>query len=162
MSEYFDVYDKNRNSLGYTKERGSELLDNEFNMGAECFIICNNKILMTQRCSNKSHAGEWEAPGGCSQAGESSIDTLVRELKEEINYIVDPNKTKLIGTKIYKKMFVDIYQIVTDINLDDIKIQEEEVSDFKLVSKEEFDQLNIVASELDRFNYIKDKLDLNW
>ena len=29
MKEYFDVLDKNRNKLGYTKERGESLLDNE-------------------------------------------------------------------------------------------------------------------------------------
>ena len=79
--EYFDVVDKNRVQLNYKKIRGEKLEKNEFNTGVEMWIINNNKILMTQRSEQKSHPGQWETPGGCSQAGESIIDTIKRETK---------------------------------------------------------------------------------
>ena len=166
MKEYFDVLDKDRNNLGYKKERGSSLLDNEYNMGVENYIICDNKILMTQRSINKSHPLQWEVPGGCSQAGEDSFSTLKREMNEEVGIKVNKRNTKFIDTKLYKKMFVDIYQTKTDIDIEKINVQEEEVSDVKLVDKNEFNKLieenKIVPSVLDRWNYIKDKIDLDW
>lgn len=166
MKEYFDVLDKDRNHLGYTKERGSELLDKEYNMGVENYIISDNKILMTKRSENKSHAGMWEVPGGCSQAGEESFDTLKREMQEEVSIDVNSMNTKLVGTKLYKKQFVDIYQTITNINIQDIKIQEVEVSDVQLIDKDTFYKLieedKIVPSVLDRWNYVKDNLNLNW
>ncbi|MBD8924248.1 NUDIX domain-containing protein [bacterium] len=78
--EYFDVLDQNRISLNYKKLRGEPLNPEEFNAGIEMWIINNNSILMTQRSKTKSHPGQWEVPGGCSQAGESIIDTVKREL----------------------------------------------------------------------------------
>ena len=166
MKEYFDVLDKDRNKLGYTKERGELLLDNEYNMGVENYIICDNKILMTKRSINKSHPNMWEIPGGCSQKGEESFDTLKREMKEEINLNINHKNTKLIDTKLYKKQFIDIYQTKTNININNIKLQKEEVSEIKLINKDEFNKLitdnKIVPSVLERYNYIKDKLDLNW
>ena len=64
--EFFDVVDKNRNKLNYKKARGESLQDNEYNMGAEMWIINNNKLLMTQRSVQKTHSGGWEVPGGLS------------------------------------------------------------------------------------------------
>ncbi|MBP5679324.1 MAG: NUDIX domain-containing protein [Bacilli bacterium] len=166
MKEYFDVLDCNRKSLDYKKERGEKLLDHEYNMGAEDFIICDNKILMTQRSPEKSHPGMWEVPGGCSQAGEESFDTLVREMSEEVGVKVDSSNTRYIGTKLYKKQFVDIYETVTSIDIHDIKVQEEEVSEVRFVGKEEFEELvsqeKVVPSVLNRFHSFKDLLSLDW
>ena len=87
-------------------------------------------------------------------------------MKEEINLNINNKNTKLIDTKLYKKQFVDIYQTKTNININNIKIQKEEVSEVKLIDKNEFNKLinnnKIVPSVLERYNYIKDKLDLDW
>ena len=107
--EYFDVVDKNRVQLNYKKIRGEKLEENEFNTGVEMWIINNNKILMTQRSEQKSHPGQWETPGGCSQAGESIIDTIKREMIEEIGVNFNKDEFCLIGTHLYKKQFVDIF-----------------------------------------------------
>ena len=42
--ELFDVVDKNRNKLGYTKIRGEKLEDKEYNTGVEIWIINDNKL----------------------------------------------------------------------------------------------------------------------
>ena len=166
MEEIFDVYDKDRKSLNYTKKRGSQLEEHEYNVGVEDWIICNNKILMTQRSPLKSHPGQWEAPGGCSQTKETSWDTVKREIMEEVNFKLDQTNTSFRDTVIYKKQFVDIYQTQADIDLSKIKLQEEEVSDVRLISKNEFYDLVqnnlIVPSVLDRFNHIKEQLKIDW
>jgi len=158
--ELFDVYDSNRNLLGYSKARGDKLLDNEYNMGIETWIINDHKLLMTKRSLEKSHPGKWEVPGGCSQIGESSIDTLTRELKEEVNIDIKDNY-KLLDTVMYKKMFVDIYTSNIKVDLDKVSLQKEEVSDIKFFTKEEFLNMKdeIVESVFNRYEVIKDKLE---
>lgn len=164
--EIFDVYDGNRNFLNYTKQRGEKLTDNEYNLGSELWIINNNKILMTKRSKNKSHPGMWETPGGCSITGETTKQTIIREISEELGITIPENNIAFIATKLYKKQFVDIYSCNTKIYISSIKIQESEVCDVKYISKEEFNLLKnknlIVPSVLERFNIIKNKIDIDW
>ena len=114
--EFFDVVDKNRNKLNYKKARGESLQDNEYNMGAEMWIINNNKLLMTQRSVQKTHSGGWEVPGGCCQAGETTEDTIKREMKEEIGIKFEQDEFVLVGAQLYKKQFIDIFKTQKKIN----------------------------------------------
>ena len=44
--------------------RGTKLTENEFNQGAEIWILNDkSELLITQRAKNKSHALKWEVPG---------------------------------------------------------------------------------------------------
>lgn len=164
--EYFDVLDQNRISLNYKKLRGETLNPEEFNAGIELWIVNNNSILMTQRSMNKSHPGQWEVPGGCCQAGESVIDTVKRELSEEIGIEFSQDEFKLIGTELYKKQFVDVFYSEKQIKLQETSLQTEEVKNIKFVSKEDFNKMKnnneIVPSVLNRFNLFKNKLKLDW
>ena len=164
--EVFDVVDKNRNLLGYTKERGMNLEENEYNVGVEIWIINNKKLLITRRSLNKSHPGKWEVPGGCSQSLETSVDTLIRETNEEIGISINNNDFELLDTLIYKKQFVDIYKSNRVIDLNEVTLQEDEVCDVKYVTKNIFLKMasdgEIVKSVYNRYNIIKDKLKKDW
>ena len=164
--ELFDVVNKYRKPLGYKKQRGAKLEEDEYNVGIEIWIFNNKKLLMTQRSLNKSHPGEWEVPGGCSIAGEISTDTLIREAYEEIGIKLNKNNYQLLDTIIYKKQFVDVYKSNMIVNIDKIILQEEEVSDIKFVSKKEFLEMatnnKIVKSVYNRYEIIKDKIAKDW
>lgn len=70
-----------------------------------------NKILVTQRPVQKTYKGYWEFPGGKREANESPYETLVRELKEELDINVlaaDPWKT-MEYTYPDKVVFLDIW-----------------------------------------------------
>ena len=164
--ELFDVVDENRKLLGYTKGRGMKLEENEYNVGVEIWIINNKKLLITRRSLSKSHPGVWEVPGGCSKAGETSIDTLIRETNEEIGISINNNDFELLDTVIYKKQFVDIYKSNRVIDLNEVTLQKDEVCDVRYVTKNEFlkmaDNGEIVGSVYNRYNIIKDKLIKDW
>ncbi len=159
--DFFDVVNKNRKPLGYTKQRGMKLEENEYNVGVEIWIFNKNKLLMTRRSLNKSHPGEWEVPGGCSKSGETSIDTIIRETKEEIGISINNDDCYLIDTTIYKKQFVDIYKCNKVIDLNNVTLQNDEVCDVKYVTKEEFLKMaennEIVKSVYNRYEIIKEK-----
>ena len=50
--EFFDVVDKNRESLNYIKERGCNLLEHEYNEGTELWIFNNHKSKFLSKIKN--------------------------------------------------------------------------------------------------------------
>lgn len=56
------------------------------------FIEHQGKLLITQRALNTSFGGYWEFPGGKVELGETEEFALTRELKEELNIIVQDIK----------------------------------------------------------------------
>lgn len=162
--EYFDVLDNKRNNLNYTKIRGEALDENEYNQGAEIWIFNDEKLFLTKRSINKSHPSLWEVPGGCSKAGETTIDTIIREVKEEIGLNINKGDLNFLKTIIYKKQFVDVFKTTKTVL--SVKLQLEEVSDYKFVNKNEFDLMikknMIVPSVIDRYESIKEYLNKDW
>ena len=56
---------------------------------AACALVdADGRVLLAQRPPNKPMAGLWEFPGGKVEANERPEDTLIRELKEELNIVV--------------------------------------------------------------------------
>jgi 8-oxo-dGTP diphosphatase len=54
-----------------------------------CALVdVDGRVLIAQRPAGKAMAGLWEFPGGKIEAGERPEDTLIRELKEELDIVV--------------------------------------------------------------------------
>ncbi len=53
-------------------------------VGVGAVIIENGKILLVKR-ANEPNKGKWSVPGGLVRTGESLVEALKRELKEELN-----------------------------------------------------------------------------
>lgn len=161
--EYFDVLDIHRNKINKILPRGSKLEPNEYNAGVEIWIINSNKqLLLTQRSPLKSHPFEWECPGGCVIAGETSREAAVREIKEELGLDINSEKLTFITTSLYKYQFVDIYFLNLNIDISQLTLQKEEVIDASWTSIENFLKINsekqIVSSVFERYNLIKEFL----
>jgi 8-oxo-dGTP diphosphatase len=55
-----------------------------------CALIdSDGRVLLAERPAHKTMAGLWEFPGGKVEPGERPEQTLIRELKEELNIVVD-------------------------------------------------------------------------
>lgn len=65
-------------------------------------ILENSKgqVLIAKRKQGKKLAGYWEFPGGKVEEGESPGESLVRELKEEMN--LDIEVREFVGESIYR------------------------------------------------------------
>ena len=88
MSEFIDLYDRNRNLLNKEVDRKTYLFQpGEFMMYVLAILENEEgKFLVTQRALNKKWAaGHWEMPGGGAKSKESSLNAIKREVKEETN-----------------------------------------------------------------------------
>ena len=99
----------------------------------------------------------WECPGGYIMSGESSLQAVIREAKEETN--IDLYDIALLSTQIYKNQFIDTYMSFIDSKKTRIILQPDETVEFKYVSVNELDTLynknKIVKPVYERFQKIK-------
>ena len=104
-------------------------------------VIRNSKdeFLMQKRALSKG--GDWGVTGGHPKAGETPIEGIISEVKEELG--LDFTNENFIeydsgcdGNECYK-----MYYINKDINLSDIKIQEEELTGVRWFSMAELNHM---------------------
>nr|WP_073487417.1 NUDIX domain-containing protein [Streptoalloteichus hindustanus] len=53
-------------------------------------VVRDGRLLAQQRAYPAEHAGQWELPGGRVEPGESDVEALVRECREELGVDVAP------------------------------------------------------------------------
>ena len=108
-------------------------------LAASGIILQNKKILLLKRSNYSERYPEfWGCPGGRAEKGETAEQNVIREVKEECN--LDFTPTKIIKTGIWKE--VKYYRFLGNWS-GDIKIQEEEVSDFNWFSFSEAIKLQL-------------------
>ena len=138
--EFFDVYDDNRVLTGKVLEKGTRLEEGENRMVVHlCIFNSKGEMLIQQRQSfKKGWPNMWDITlGGCSQAGETSRDTVKRELSEELGVEYDFSKNKPYLTINFENGFDDIYFLEMDLDVDSLTLQYEEVQGAKWATKDE-------------------------
>ena len=109
--------------------------------------ITNKKgeILLAKRAITKKHSpGKWgPAVAGTVEEGETYDSNIIKEAEEELG-ITNAKFRKGPKDPPYEhekhKMFCQWYFFETDMDLDDFKIQEEEVDELRWITKEELDK----------------------
>ena len=148
--EYFDVLDENGNLTGKTKLRSEVHRDGDWHKAVHIWIINNNgDVLLQRRCPTKdSNPNMLDiSSAGYLSAGDNSLDGAIRELKEELN--LDVSKEDLTFIKTLKRSskytetfinneFDDLYILRTDKRIEDMKYQEDEISEIFYVPYKEF------------------------
>ena len=113
--ELNDIYDKERNLTGRTHRRGTPWKKGEYGL-----VVCvwvydgKGKLLLTRRAPEKSFAGTWENSGGAAQAGETSLQAIVRELREETGIEAAPEEFKLLCDHRDRSAHYDFYCLCRD------------------------------------------------
>ncbi|MCI9234286.1 MAG: NUDIX domain-containing protein [Bacilli bacterium] len=142
--EYFDVLDENGNKTGKVKTKENIIKDRDFYRIVNLWIINPNtkQILIQKRSNNKDVSpNKWDlTSGGHVEAGETSLEAIIRETKEELGIDISNDKILKVFEVKYDKMkrnFVDVYLLEKDVSIKDIKLQYDEVSDVRYFSLEE-------------------------
>lgn len=143
MSEYWDIYDENRKKTGKIVEREVyEFKPGEYHIVVTGIILnSKNEILITKRAEHKKFGLMWECNGGSVLSGETSLQGVIRELKEEVG--VEFKKREAIflkevkGGKKYPN-FKDLWLFRRDIKKEEITFPDGEAIDYKWVTIDEF------------------------
>jgi isopentenyl-diphosphate delta-isomerase type 1 len=140
--EFFDIYDENNNPLGISKPRSEVHANGDWHRAVHIWILnSKNELLIQKRASIKqSNPNLWDiSAAGHISAGESAETSAIRELQEEIGIKVEPSELEYLfsitefGTQ-YNGKYIDnefdlVYLVHKDLNLNDLVLQKEEVSE---------------------------------
>jgi len=153
MDEIIDILDEiTGQKTGKTISKNEAHRTGEWHGSIHVLIVDNNKekTLLQKRCANKKlYPNTWDiAVGGHISAGEDALLSAKRELEEELglnsdNYEIkylETTKEKLNNNGVISNEFVSIFIVYSDINIADIKLQVEEVTEAKWCTKEELNE----------------------
>lgn len=140
--EIVDLLNQRKELTGKSCDR-NEVPTGYYRLSIHVWIVNDNgKFLIQQRSSNrKMFPNMWTNTGGACISGETSIDTVVRELKEELNIDVIIDNLEFIASYKREKDYVDVWVLKDNINIDDLVFVDNEVQDVKWVSMEEWEKL---------------------
>lgn len=140
--EMVDKFDNKREMLNKTTER-KDKIKGEYRQSAHIWIIDDKgKFLMQKRSKEKErYVGKWSQTGGAVDEGETPLQGALRECKEEIGLDIDKDEIELIFSFKRKYDFVDVWLVRKNIDIENLKLQEEEVEEVKLVTKEEIEEM---------------------
>lgn len=138
--EYRDLYDKNRNLTGKIIAKDEKAPEGYYILIVVCFMEnSEGKFLMQKRSVQKD--GLWGTTGGHPKTGEDSLAGIHTEIEEELGLDINKNELKLVTTMQDNKIICDIYYINKEIDINDIVMQESEVSEVKYLTLDEIEKL---------------------
>ena len=136
MKELRDLYDVNSNKTDKTYHKGDQIPKGYYPM-VVMTVIRNSKgeFLMQKRTPSKG--GDWGVTGGHPKSGETPIEGMITEVKEELGLDFKENDfieydSGCDGTDCYK-----MYYVTKDIDISDITIQKEELTEVRWFTMEE-------------------------
>lgn len=165
MSEFWDLYDKDRRPLNRTHERGRYLEKGTYHIAVGIWTVNDkNEVLLTLRSPDKRDwPNMWENTAGSLLCGETSVEGAMRELKEETGITVSESELHFIATERTRNAFGDCYMVRKNVPIEDIVLQEGETCDAKWVSLNTLDQMiddGLVAPPVaSRLARIRDKFE---
>ena len=144
MSEYWDIYDENRNKTGRTHLRGDEMQSGDYHLVIHvCIFNSKNELLIQRRHPDKiGWPGIWDiSAAGSALQDEDSRLAAIREVKEELGIEINLDGLRPHFTINFDQGFDDYWFIEQEIDLKDITLQPEEVVDAKWVQEDELIKL---------------------
>ena len=140
--EFNDIYDEQRNLTGRVHKRGTPWKPGEYGL-VVCVWVYDGagKLFMTRRAPGKSFAGTWENSGGAAQAGETSLQAIIRELWEETGIRAEAEEFELLDFDRDKYVFYDFYCLRKQFSLEQVRLQAGETDDAKWVTHEQVHEM---------------------
>ena len=157
MEEIFDVYTRDGKYLGTkTKKFCHGENPGVYHKPVWIWIInSKNEILVQKRAAcKKNHPNKWDMPSaGHVDAGETIIEGAIRETYEELGVQTKEDDYEFICEYIDDKSYeiAQVYLLNLDLNIDEFKLQQEEVAEVKWLTFDDFKKL-FYSDEFVKFN----------
>lgn len=137
-----DLYDKNKKLTGETIYKGEPIPENRYIFVVLSFIQnSEGKFLIQKRSKQKD--GKYASTGGHPKSGETSIQGIITEIKEEIGLTVTEKELELIYSdrEDSKQVFFDVFYLKKDLDIDTLVLEKEEVESVQWYSITEIKKL---------------------
>lgn len=154
------LFDRDKNATGETINQGEPVPKGRYLHVMVIWIENAEGSFLIQKTS-KQKGEEWTTTGGHRIRGETSVEAIKREVKEELGIEI-PEEIRFIGCIEEEACFIDVYSVKKDIELEEMRLQEEEVQEVRWMKKEEIEE-KILRGEFHRrhakfFAYYKEKM----
>lgn len=108
----------------------------------------NDKILCVQRGENKLSyiSKKYEFPGGKIELGESKEETIIREIKEELNMEISVIKEFITVNHQYPDFYLTMHSYICSCENNSVTLTEH--IDYKWLSIGEMEQLDWAAADI--------------
>lgn len=74
----------------------------------------DNKILLSRRFNTNWADGMYSLPAGHIDEGETPLETIIREAKEEVDVLISPLNTRIVHIHFQRDVYVDFYFETTE------------------------------------------------
>lgn len=134
--EIRDLYDENKVLTGQTVLKNERYSSNRKILVVIIFIQ-NDKgeFLMQKRSIEKD--GLWGTTGGHPTSGQTSLEGIITEVKEELGIDISSDDVIFFDTTSNEKVFCDMYYLNKNIDVNTLTLQKEEVETVNWLSLEE-------------------------
>lgn len=138
-----DLYNKNSELTGLTYYKGDKVPEGYYPM-VVMIAIENSKgeFLMQKRVPRKG--GDYGVTGGHPKSGETPYEGIITEVYEELGIDISNNEIIEFASGCDGKDCFKMYYTKLDLDVEDFKIQEEELTEVRWFS---FDELNEMVEE---------------
>lgn len=158
-----DLYNKNKEKTNEVILATEEVPENRYIL-VELVLIqdTQGRILVQKR--SKEKGGEFGLTSGHAKSGESPLQGIITEIKEELGIDVEPHELRLMHSERSdeKRRFYDLFYLQKDYNILDMELQKEEVEEVMWLFKKEVETLcskkDFKSEHIDAYEMIMQKL----
>jgi len=147
--EKHELVDRNGNKTGkiltHIEARNPDNVPEGYYISVVGVVIINsnNEILLQKRSRLKrANPSKWGICGGKVDLGETPLEAGVRETLEEIGITLNRDDLKFLSMDTNEKAHFTVYYVRGDIDIDECKLQEEELEEVKYFKIEELEDLD--------------------
>ncbi len=141
--EYLDIYNDQGIKTGRKIIRGDksvQLSKNEHIAISVIFIENEKNEFLIQKTS-KEKGGEYSSTGGHVDSGETPLEAILREVKEELGITLKKEEIKEYGYLLFDMPLRYLFYCKKDISMEEITIQEEEVESIEYMTASQIEKL---------------------
>lgn len=139
--ELLDLYDSDLRPTGQTVERGQIIPQGLMIPIVAVFIHNNEGKYLIQKVS-EAKGGYYATTAGHVQSGEMDFTiSMQRELKEELGLSITQSELKLLRIRRYGYKFTLLYMLKSNVPVEMLRLQKEEVESVQWMSREEIEKL---------------------
>ena len=141
--ELWDVLDGQGNRTGRTMIRGSRIQKGDYHLVVHIWAKNERGEYLIQKRSQtvRSMPGMWASTSGSVVAGEESLETAVREVREELGITARPEELEFLCRMTRRHDFADVYLLRKPFRIEELVLQPEEVERVMWASEQKIRQM---------------------